>query len=92
MNFLNKLKKVAGLHVEKKNIDNTESICEILKDDTIDVVFAKTLIQNNGMFFYCDNKEELIQTIQAINQKLNPNSIYCTEAILQKLLSKRTFC
>ena len=39
------------------------------------------------MFFYCDNKDELIQTIQAINHKLNPNSIYWTEAILQKLLS-----
>ena len=87
MDFLKRLKQVAGLHIEKEHTEKTESICEISKNDTMDVIFAKTLIQNNGIFFYCDNKDELIQTIQAINHKLNPNSIYCTETILQKLLT-----
>ena len=57
MNFINKLKIVAGLKLDKTNETNENHHCQILKDDSIDVIFAKKLIQNNGNFFYCDEKK-----------------------------------
>ena len=86
MSFLNKLKQVAGIQIEEKNTDTAQKLCKIEKDDSIDVIFAKKLIQNNGIFLYCDNRNELIQTIKALTHKLNTNLIYCTESILQKFL------
>ena len=86
MNFLQKLKLAAGIKPEKKDQKIEEEYCEILANDTIDVIFAKTLIQNNGNFFYCEKKAELIQTIQALKQQLNIELVYCTEPILQDLL------
>ena len=88
MNLIEKLKIAAGLKVDEKDNSITNNHCEILKDDSIDVVFAKKLIQNNGIFFYCDNKKSLIQTLQALTNKLNSNLIYCAEQILQDLLSQ----
>ena len=44
MNFLQKLKLAAGIKSEKKDEKTEEEYCEILADDTIDVIFAKTLI------------------------------------------------
>mgnify|MGYP001457538268 CR=1 FL=1 len=88
MDFINKLKKVAGIKVDKKNMPDEKNQYEILNDDSLDVVFAKKLIQNNGRFFYCDTKDHIIKTMQALTKKLNTNLIYCTEKILQELLSK----
>ena len=31
---------------------------------------AKTLLRNNGNFFYCDKKEDLIKTLKALTKKL----------------------
>ena len=88
MSLLNKLKIVAGMKGEKRDEVGEYTHCEVLKGDSIDVVFAKTLVHNNGNFFYCDKKEDLIKTIQALTKKLNTNLIYCIEPILQELLSK----
>ena len=88
MNLLNKLKFVAGITSEEKNQESEELDYQILKDDSVDVIFAKTLIKNNGIFFYCDKQSDLIQTLQALNKKLNIESIYCIEPILQELLNK----
>ena len=88
MNIFNKLKLVAGLKSEVSNKKDEHNHCEISKDDTIDVIFAKTLIQNNGNFFYCDNKSELIKTLKALIPKLDVDTIYCIEPILKELLSE----
>ena len=88
MNFINKLKIVAGLKVDKTNASDENHHCHILKEDSIDVIFAKKLIQNNGNFFYCDEKEDLIKTLQALTKNIQTNLIYCTEKILQELLKK----
>ncbi len=87
MNLINKLKIAAGIKVDEKENSVEENHCEILKNDSIDVVFAKTLLRNNGNFFYCDKKEDLIKTLKALTKKLDVNLIYCTEKILQELLS-----
>ena len=88
MNFINKLKIVAGLKLDKTNETNENHHCQILKDDSIDVIFAKKLIQNNGNFFYCDEKKDLIKTLQALTKNIETKLIYCTEKILQELLEK----
>ena len=88
MNLLNKLKLVTGITSDKKNtkIENTQY--SISKDDTIDIIFAKNLIKNNGNFFYCDKKIDLVTTIQALTSKLEIESIYCIEPIIKELLNK----
>ena len=88
MNFINKLKIVAGLKLDKTTETNENHHCQILKDDSIDVIFAKKLIQNNGNFFYCDEKKDLIKTLQALTKNIETKLIYCTEKILQELLEK----
>ena len=88
MNLLNKLKLVTGIKSDKKpnEIQHTQYL--ISKDDTIDIIFAKNLIKNNGNFFYCDKKSELIKTTQALTSELKIESIYCIEPILKELLTK----
>jgi len=88
MNLINKLKIVAGFTSNKEEQSSEHNYYQIVKDDSIDVIFAKRLIQNNGNFFYCDKQEELIKTIQSLTTKLNINSMYCTEHILQELLTQ----
>ena len=88
MNLINKLKIVAGLKIDNTNATNENHHCQILKDDSIDVIFAKKLIQNNGNFFYCDEKEDLIKTLQALTKNIQTKLMYCTEKILQELLTK----
>lgn len=86
MKFFDKLKQVAGMHHDKTSIDHDLSSYEIHNDDPLDVVFAKRLIQNNGIFFYCDNKNELIKIIEGLTNKLSIENIYCVEPLLQNLL------
>jgi len=87
MNLFNKLKKVAGIHQAETAQNSQSKNYVILQDDPNDVVFAKKLIQNNGIFFYCDKKDNLIQIIQALSKKLNIENIYCIEPLLKDLLS-----
>ena len=86
MNLFEKLKKVAGMDQASLDKESTLNQYQILDDDPIDVVFAKTLIQNNGIFFYCDTQNALVKTIEGIIKKLNTEMIYCNEVALQKLL------
>ena len=88
MGLINKLKIVAGLKVDKTNTTYENHHCKILQDDSIDVIFAKKLIQNNGNFFYCDEKKDLIKTLQALTKNIQTKLIFCTENILQELLTK----
>ena len=64
--------------------------CEIEENDTIDVIFAKNLIKNNGNFFYCEKKVDLIKTINALRDSLNINVLYCIESVLQDLLKSNS--
>ena len=88
MNLFEKLKLVTGLRSEPKKINEETKQYEISKDDSLDVIFAKSLIQNHGSFFYCDNEPDLIHTIQVLIKDLKVDQIYCIEPILQTLLSK----
>ena len=87
MNLIDKLKKAAGLKIDHTNNIDPNNDLEISKNDANDVIFAKTLLKNDANFFYCDNKKDLIKTLKALTNKLNTNLIYCTENILQELLS-----
>ena len=73
MNFLKKLKLAAGFQLEEKKHTIKDTYCEIEENDTIDVIFAKNLIKNNGNFFYCEKKLDLIKTINALRDSLNIN-------------------
>ncbi|MAQ31627.1 MAG: hypothetical protein CMD26_02700 [Flavobacteriales bacterium] len=88
MSFIDRLKIVAGITKNDSTNAYEANNLEVSKDDPVDVIFAKKLIQNNGIFFYCDKKENLIKTMQALNKKLKINTIYCTEQRLQNLLEK----
>ena len=88
MNLLKKLKLVTGFKSEEEEIKNKNSQYEVLKTDSVDVIFAKTLIKNNGNFFYCQKNDDLIKTICALNEKLNIQSLYCIEPVLQELIDR----
>ncbi len=88
MNLFDKLKLVTGISSHPKKTSDESKQYEISTDDSIDVIFAKTLIQNNGVFFYCDNETDLIHTIQVLIKESKIDQIYCIEPILQTLLSK----
>ena len=88
MNLLNKLKLGPGIKSDKKNAEIENSQYSISKDDTIDIIFAKNLIKNNGNFFYCDKRIDLITTFKALTNKLEIESIYCMEPIIKELLNK----
>jgi len=88
MSFIDRLKIVAGITKNHNTNTSEENHLEVSKEDPVDVVFAKKLIRNNGIFFYCDKKDNLIKTMQALNKKLKTNTIYCTEHRLQNLLEK----
>ena len=49
MNLFEKIKLVTGLSSEKTENSNETKQYEISTDDSIDVIFAKTLIQNNAI-------------------------------------------
>ena len=87
MDFLKKLKIAAGIQSSKKENNIEQDHLEIKTADTVDEIFAKTLLKNNGNFFYCSKKDDLIKTIKALVKKLNSNLIFCTEKILQELLN-----
>tara|TARA_B100001250_G_scaffold270070_1_gene233063 strand:+ start:6947 stop:7543 length:597 start_codon:yes stop_codon:yes gene_type:complete len=87
MDFFKKIKIATGIQSSKKENDIEQDHLEIKAADTIDEIFAKTLLKNNGNFFYCSKKDDLIKTIKALVKKLNSNLIFCTEKILQELLN-----
>lgn len=87
MNFIKKLKIAAGIQSEKTENDIEQNNFDIQPNDTIEEIFAKTLLKNNGKFFYCETKDDLIKTIKALVKKINIDLIYCIEEILQDLLN-----
>ena len=87
MNFIKKLKIAAGIQSEKTELELDQNNFNIHPNDTIEEVFAKTLLKNNGKFFYCAKKADLLKTIKALITKINIDLIYCTEEILQDLLN-----
>lgn len=88
MNFIKRLKIATGITKDTARKNQEDDNFHILETDSTDVIFAKKLIQNNGHFFYCDNQKKIIRTISALTKKINSNLIYCTEPVLQELLSK----
>ena len=86
MDFIQKLKIAAGIGLNTKEDKIKKDHLEITTNDKLDEIFAKTLLQNNGNFFYCDKKEDLFKTLRSLVKKLNCNLIFCTEQILQELL------
>ena len=87
MNLIEKLKIAAGIKINQDKHTIESDDFQILQNDSNDVVFAKTLLKNNGNFFYCDKKDDLVNTLKALTKKLNANLVYCTENVLQDLLS-----
>ena len=87
MDFIKKLKIAAGIKLNKHENDIEQDHLKITQNDTVDEVFAKTLLKNNGNFFYCAKKDDLLKTVRSLVNKLNTKSIFCTETIIQELLN-----
>ncbi|MCF8296555.1 MAG: lactate utilization protein [Saprospiraceae bacterium] len=56
-------------------------------NESLDILFAKELTNIAGKFIYCENKAELLSTLQLLIPTNNWKNIFVKEKILQELLS-----
>ena len=56
-------------------------------DDTPDVNFAQEFTKVGGVFIYCENEEEVVSTLAALQVECGWQKIYCAEPELQYLLT-----
>lgn len=66
----------------KKTLPSS-NLFEILKDDPIDVIFAKNLNNSGGKFFYCKNEQNLKKILEKLINHLDINKLYCSDNKLQ---------
>ncbi|HOW31809.1 MAG TPA: LUD domain-containing protein [Bacteroidales bacterium] len=59
-----------------------------LPDESIDVLFAKQLMDTGGKFVYCESEADLVENLGAINQQADWNNVFCSEPELQYLLTQ----
>ncbi len=57
-------------------------------NDTSDVNFAQEFTKVGGVFLYCENENEVISTLSALNSECGWQNIYCTEPQFQFLLTQ----
>ena len=53
-----------------------------------DVNFAQEFTKAGGVFIYCENEAEVAATLSALNTECKWQNIYCTEPLLQYLLTQ----
>lgn len=58
-----------------------------LIQETDDIQFVKKFNESGGYFFYCENKNELIQSLKSIILEKNANKIVCLDLELQNFLT-----
>ena len=56
--------------------------------ETLDVNFAQEFTKAGGVFIYCENEAEVAATLSALNTECKWQNIYCTEPLLQYLLTQ----
>ena len=56
--------------------------------ETPDVNFAQEFTKAGGVFIYCENEAEVAATLSALNTECKWQNIYCTEPLLQYLLTQ----
>ncbi len=56
--------------------------------ETPDVNFAREFTKAGGVFVYCENENELVSTLSALNAECNWHNVYCAEAEFQYLLTR----
>jgi L-lactate dehydrogenase complex protein LldG len=52
------------------------------------VQFAEVFVRNKGEFFFCENEQEFISSLQLLIEKRNLQEIYVWETLLNELLKK----
>jgi L-lactate dehydrogenase complex protein LldG len=57
-----------------------------LPQDSLDIIFAESFINNGGNFVFCESLGELFSSLQVLCKQRNWNNIYCWETELQQLL------
>jgi L-lactate utilization protein LutC len=67
--------------------EDGESSSSINDSEFEDVIFAKTLNENNGKFFYCENTEEVKVIIKDLIAEFDFENIFCKESELQNILT-----
>lgn len=61
------------------------------EDSSLDMIFAKELMEAEGHFVYCESEISLIENLILLIEKLNKTKILVLEKGLQKLLSTYSF-
>lgn len=85
------LKKIREALVESNeayspNIDLDEIVFNELTD-YLDVVFAENFVRWGGKFVYCEGVQETVDSIRFFAQQEQWDSIFCSEKIIQRILT-----
>ncbi|MEI6060005.1 MAG: lactate utilization protein [Bacteroidota bacterium] len=56
--------------------------------DTPDVNFAQEFTRAGGVFIYCENENELVNTLAALNEECKWHDVYCAEPEIQYVLNE----
>jgi L-lactate dehydrogenase complex protein LldG len=57
-------------------------------EDTADVSFAQEFTRVGGVFIYCEDDNELVSTLSALNSECNWQDVFCAEPELQYILTQ----
>ena len=85
-NFVEKIKSAIFPKSKEANLEDTENSSSINDAEFEDVIFAKTLNENNGKFFYCENTEEVKGILKDLITEFEFENIFCKEEKLQSML------
>ena len=85
-NFFEKIKSAIFPKSKEANLEDTENSSSINDAEFEDVIFAKTLNENNGKFFYCENTEEVKGILKDLITEFEFENIFCKEEKLQSML------
>ncbi len=69
------------------NVDFDSSVYKPM-NDTSDVNFAQEFSKVGGVFIYCENENEVVSTLSALQTECEWNNIYCAEPEFQYMLTQ----
>jgi hypothetical protein len=81
--FVNKLLN----QPEDESSQSLEKLGDSLKDADLDYKFAQLFTHSGGIFNYCEDENEALQTLNKIVNVENISSAFCFDEDLQKFLS-----
>ncbi|KFD39226.1 hypothetical protein AT05_06240 [Schleiferia thermophila str. Yellowstone] len=77
---------MAGRSSEKKKLQETPASNEPKNTDFPEAIFARKFTESGGKFVFCENKEEILDTLKNIAEEENAEVISCNDPKLKNLL------